>query len=262
MLKRRLIPVLFLQNGLMVRSEGFVEHQVIGHPVSHVERLVQWDVDELIILDISRTKDAYAIRRDDHKLKGSENLLQFIGKIAETCGVPLSFGGQVRTEEDVRTRIFYGADKVIMNTVMSESPEVIDRCAHIFGSQAIVVSIDYRIVDRRASVFTHYGSTDTGITPGDWARCAESLGAGEIFLNAVDRDGAARGYDIDTINAVVEAVEIPVIACGGAGHVSHFRKCFTETEASAVAAGNIFHFTENAYPRAKTNLRNVIHDIR
>jgi imidazole glycerol-phosphate synthase subunit HisF len=257
-----LIPVLFLQNGLMVRSERFIEHQVIGHPVSHVERLVQWDVDELIILDISRAKEAYAIRRDDHKLKGSENLLQFIGKIAESCGVPLSFGGQVRTEEDVRTRIFYGADKVIMNTVMSEAPEMIDRCARIYGSQAIVVSVDYRIIDGKASVFTHHASVNTGIAPGDWASRAEALGAGEIFLNAVDRDGAAKGYDIDTINAVTDAVEIPVIACGGAGHVSHFRQCFLETQASAVAAGNIFHFTENAYPRAKTNLRNVIHDIR
>lgn len=246
----------------MVRSERFTEHQVIGHPVSHVERLVQWDVDELILLDISRNREAYGIRRSDHKLKGSGSLLEFIERIAETCGVPLSFGGQVRSEDDVRVRIMHGADKVILNSAMRQSPETIRNSARLFGSQAIVVGIDYRLVENEPRVFTDHAAIDTGQSPRDWARRAEDLGAGEIFLNAVDRDGTARGYDIDTINNVVEAVEIPVIACGGAGHVTHFRKCFQETRASGIAAGNIFHFTENAYPGAKRNLRTVTDEIR
>lgn len=262
MLKRRLIPVLFLQNGLMVRSENFSEHQVIGHPVSHVERLTQWDVDELVILDISRDPNQYEIKRNDHKHKGSGNLLEFIERIAETCAVPLSFGGLVRSAEDVRVRIAHGADKVVVNSLMAENPEVISQAARQFGSQAIVVSIDYRSGGATPRVFTHHATRDSGVTPWDWARSAEELGAGEIFLNAVDRDGTARGYDIDTINRVVAAVEIPVVACGGAGHISHFRKCFSETGAAAVAAGNIFHFTENAYPRAKASLRDVFDDIR
>lgn len=262
MLKRRLIPVLFLQNGLMVRSERFVEHQVIGHPISHVERLVQWDVDELIIMDISKEAETYAIKRDDHKLKGSDSLLEFIARIAETCAVPLTFGGQVRTFNDVHVRILNGADKVILNSILAEKPSLVREAVEAFGSQAVVAAIDYRMVEGDPIVFTHHASENTGQTASAWAQRAEQLGAGEIFINAVDRDGTARGYDIDVINEIVDAVEIPIIACGGAGHQRHFQECFEKTQASAVAAGNIFHFTENAYPRAKKFLKERRHDIR
>jgi cyclase len=261
-LKRRLIPVLFLQNGLMVRSETFAEHLVIGHPVSHVERLTEWDVDELIILDISREGGRYEINRDDHKLKGSQNLLEFIARIAETCAVPLTFGGQVRSLEDVHVRIRNGADKVTLNTALIESAPLVEAAARAFGSQAIVASIDYRVIDGRPRVFYRWGREDSGHHPVDLARAAADLGAGEILLNAIDRDGRACGYDHATIDAVCRAVEIPVIACGGAGHQSHFRKCLEETGAAAVAAGNIFHFTENAYPRAKKYLRANRQDVR
>lgn len=246
----------------MVRSQAFSIHQIIGHPVTHVQRMTQWDVDELVILDISPNPNSYDIQREDQKWNGSKDLLDFISLIASTCAMPLSFGGTVRSLDHVGERIANGADKVVINSAMAENEALITQSAETFGSQAIIVSIDYRIVDGRARVFTHHAAIDQGVSPMEWARRAERLGAGEILLNAIDRDGTAQGYDIDIIAAVSDAVQIPVIACGGAGHQSHFRKVFDSTSASAVAAGNIFHFTENAYPRAKTYLRQHRNDIR
>jgi cyclase len=253
MLKRRLIPVLYLKGGYIVRSELFKIHQIMGYPVPHVSRLNEWDVDELIVLDIG-TGD-YEINRSDHKEKGAASLLELIHMIAVTCAIPLTFGGRIRTVDDIRERIQNGADKVVVNSGFADRPELVTEAAESFGSQAIVVNADYRMVDGEARVFTHHAQKDTGTGVVDWAKRAVDLGAGEIFINAVDRDGTATGYDLDTINKVVAAVEAPVIACGGAGHQSHFGKCFAESGASGVAAGNIFHFTENAYPRAKTYLR-------
>lgn len=262
MLKRRLIPVLYLKDGWMVRSELFKIHQVIGHPVHHVERLVQWDVDELIVLDIGVGESTFEIPRDDYRVGGAKTLLEFISGIASNCRIPLTFGGRIRDLEDARIRIRNGADKVSVNTAATEEPALIGRIARAFGSQAVVVSIDYRMIDGEARVFADHASRDIGRDVVSWARQAEDHAAGEILLNAVDRDGTAKGYDLATTQAVSDAVEIPVITCGGAGHQRHFMQCFEATGASAVAAGNIFHFTENAYPRAKAFLRERRADIR
>jgi len=255
MLKRRLIPVLFLREGIMVRSESFERHQHFGHPVSLVERMNQWDVDELIVLDISPEGADFTIQRDDHKLKGSESVLGFIARIAAECSIPLTFGGRIRSFDDIRLRIQNGADKVTLNSVLAERPELVTEAAHAFGSQAIVASIDHRRDGAAAPVFTHHGSRALGRDAADWARELADRGAGEIFLNAIERDGAGQGYDLETIDRVARAVEIPVIACGGCGHQMHFLKGFNDTAASAIAAGNIFWFTENAYPRFKRFLR-------
>jgi imidazole glycerol-phosphate synthase subunit HisF len=246
----------------MVRSEKFNIHQIIGHPISHIERLTQWNVDELIILDISDRPNTFEINRDDHKFKGALNLLEFISNIARTCAVPLTLGGHIRTLDDIRVRIQHGADKVSVNTAFFKTPDVIESAAQIFGSQALIACIDYRLVDDSPTVFINKGLEKIDGRLVDWAKKAEELGCGEIFLHAIERDGTAQGYDLKTIHAVTESVTIPVIACGGAGHQSHFKKCFESSNASAIAAGNIFHFTENAYPRAKSYLRNHIKDIR
>lgn len=262
MLKRRLIPVLYLRKGVMVRSELFKFHQIIGSPISHINRLVEWDVDELILLDISPGLETYDLGRDDHGEKGAGSLLEFTETIAKTSAIPLCFGGRIRSIDDIHIRIRHGADKVAINSAFAQTPDMVSEAAREFGAQAIVISIDYRIVEASARVFVQHGAVDTGIDAMTWARRAEDAGAGEILLNAIDRDGRARGYDIETIEAVSQSVEIPVIACGGAGHQSHFDECFEMTSASAVAAGNIFHFTENAYPRAKSYLRRKRSDIR
>lgn len=262
MLKRRLVPVLYLLDGWMVRSQQFSEHQFIGDPVLHVERMVDWDVDELIVLDIGRGGMTFEHHRQDYRHKPVVTLLDFIERIAVECSIPLTFGGRIRTVEDIRTRIQHGADKVAVNAMLADAPDTVTKAARTFGRQAIVASIDFRQVDSGPRVFLRHGSVDAGVRPAEWARRAEALGAGEILLNAIDRDGMAQGYDIDAINEVVAAVNIPVIVCGGAGHQRHFLECFEKTEASAVAAGNIFHFTENAYPRAKRFLGQQRQDIR
>jgi imidazole glycerol-phosphate synthase subunit HisF len=262
MLKRRLVPVLYLLDGWMVRSQQFSEHQYIGDPVVHVERMVDWDVDDLIVLDIGRGDMTFEHHRQDYRHKPVLTLLDFIERIAIECNIPLTFGGRIRTVEDIRMRIQHGADKVAVNALLADAPDTVTEAVHKFGSQAIVASVDFRRVDDEPRVFLRHGSVDTGVSPADWARRAESLGVGEILLNAIDRDGMAQGYDIEAIGEVVAAVNIPVIACGGAGHQRHFLECFERTEASAVAAGNIFHFTENAYPRAKSLLGRHRQDIR
>ena len=262
MLKRRVIPVLFLRDGLMVRSEDFSTYSVFGHPVSLVGRLNDWDVDEVIILDISDEPNSFGINRDDHKLKGAKNLFEFAENVAATCSMPLAMGGHIRTLDDIRSRIMHGADKVSLDSALYETPELAARAARIFGAQAIVGCIDYRETEDGPIAFRNRAKDSTGDTAIAMARRAEDLGCGEILLHTVSRDGKARGYDTETIQAVVEAVEIPVIACGGAGHNSHFNTCLEETDVSAVAAGNIFQFTESAYPRAKQYLRARRQDLR
>ena len=262
MLKRRLIAVLYLREGWIVRSEKFSVHQVIGNPVPHVERMVQWDVDELIVLDISQGEASYNIGRDDYRHRGAQDLLEFIHRISAECRIPLTFGGRIRSFEDAQQRIVCGADKVTLNTALADRPDLLTEVAHAFGSQAAVASIDYRLIDGSPHVFVDCGKRDVRVEMTTWARRAEDQGAGEILLNSIDRDGSARGYDTETIQRMVEAVTIPVIACGGAGHMRHFDACLKETEVSAVAAGNIFHFTENAYPRSKKYLAAQRQDIR
>lgn len=262
MFKRRIIPVFYLQSGLLVRSEVFNIHQYIGHPVGHADRMTNWDVDELVILDISKDTATYEILREDQMFKGSRDLVDFIQKVANSASVPLTFGGGIRTFDDVRQRILHGADKVAVNTLLAEAPDVVSHAVRVFGSQAIVASIDYKVVDGEPMVYTGHGKTSTGIDAMEWARRAQDVGAGEILLNSIDRDGTARGFDVESIGAVVSSVDIPVICCGGAGHQSHFRKVLEQTDVAAVGAGNFFHFTENSYPRLKEYLRQSSNQIR
>ena len=252
MLKTRLIPSLLLMNGLLVRSEEFSLHQVVGNPVHQVERFSAWAVDELVYIDITR-EGAHDLRRDDHKVKGSNDLLDIIEQVSRTCFVPLTFGGGIRTVEDIRQRIARGADKVTINTRAVEEPEFVSEAAGVFGSQAIIVSIDARERDGGWEVMTRWGREATGLDVVEWAREAERRGAGEIFLNSVDRDGMANGYDLPLIQAVSAATRIPVIACGGVGRFKHLVDG-VRAGASAVSAANIFHFTEHSTQRAKKTL--------
>jgi cyclase len=262
MLKRRVVVVLYLIDGFITRSESFRIHQRLGHPIHHVDRLTEWDVDELVVLDINRGAHQYETDRYDYRHKGPKDLFEFIRQISSNCRIPLTFGGRIRSLEDVRIRIQNGADKITLNSVLADKPELITEAAHAFGNQAIKASIDFKMVNDHPVVFTHNASTPQDSTPAEWARKAEKFGAGEILLNAIDRDGKACGFDHETIQSVVDAVSIPVIACGGAGHYRHFLECLEKTGAAAVAAGNIFHFTENAYPNLKTFLRSKRSDIR
>ncbi len=258
MLKKRLIPVLFLKNGLIVRSEGFHDFREFGNPINQLERLNDWEADELIYIDITRDGE-HNLKRDDHKIRVANNTLDVLRDISKQCFMPLTFGGRIKTFDEAAKYIQNGADKIIVNTQAYESDRstgIIEQIAHHFGSQCAVVGIDVKkrlrgdhemFVEQGRKLVSNY-------TPVQWAKRAEEKGAGEIFLNSIDRDGSASGYDLEIIEAVSSAVRIPVIACGGAGSFDDFVEVFQKTSASAVAAGNIFNFTENAYIRAKKEL--------
>ncbi|HEY9691115.1 MAG TPA: imidazole glycerol phosphate synthase cyclase subunit [Oculatellaceae cyanobacterium] len=243
MLKNRLIPVLLLKNGLLVRSELFKIHQIIGNPIYEVRRFNEWNVDELIYLDIS-SDEQYDLRRDDHRVKGLNNALDILDEVSKTCFMPLTWGGRIRSVEDMRDRISRGADKITINTAAVHTPELITQGAKVFGSQAIVVSIDVlRHPNGETEVFIDGGQTPTGKKPEELAKEVEARGAGEILLNSIDRDGTGRGYDLDLISAVASVTTIPVIACGGVGRYEDYAKGI-KAGASAVAAANIWHFKE------------------
>ncbi len=243
MLKKRLIPVLLLQNGMLVRSELFKIHQIIGNPIHEVKRFNQWTVDELIYLDIGQS-DLYDIRREDAKVRGLSDPLAILEEVSKTCFMPLTWGGRIRTVEDMRQRFSRGADKVTINTAAVRTPDLITKAAKIFGSQAIVVCIDVlHHADGRFEVFIDGGTAPTGLDPAAFARHVEGLGAGEILLQSIDRDGTGKGYDLDLIHEVCKTTTIPVIALGGVGMYEHYAEAI-RAGASAVSAANIWHFKE------------------
>lgn len=262
MLKVRLIPVLLLMNGRLVRSANFNTHQIIGDPLHEVKRFNEWNVDELIYIDISREgAGGFFEGRPDHKVGGFPTALETLDAVSETCFMPLTWGGRIRTIQDMRERFSRGADKITINTAAVQTPDLITEGARVFGAQAIVVSVDVRRIDGRDEVVTGNGTVPTGLDPAAWARQAADRGAGEILLQRVEKDGAANGYDLDLIHAVSSAVSIPVIALSGVGRFEDYAKGVA-AGASAVAAANIWHFKEladrqgkNALARAGINVR-------
>jgi len=261
MLKKRLIPVLLLQNGLLVRSEKFSIHQIIGTPIFEVQRFNQWSVDELIYLDITRD-EIYDLRRDDHKIKDMADPLTILDAVSKTCFMPLTWGGRIRTIQDMRERFNRGADKIVINSSAYHNKSLVTQGANLFGSQAIVVSIDvFRHADGSAEVFVDGGRTSTGLKPEDWAKQVEDLGAGEILLQSIDRDGTGNGYDAKLIQSVSEACSVPIIACSGVGTYEHY-PLGIQAGASAVAAANIYHFKELSDRGGKKALKNAGINVR
>lgn len=256
-MKKRLIPCIFLKEGMIIRSEDFKIHQIIGNPINQVKRFSDWAVDEIIYIDISKNNN-YDSRRDDHKIKITNNKFELLNEIAKNIFVPLSFGGGIRTIEDISKILQNGADKVILNTGMFLDDELLKKAVKIFGSQALVACIDYK----DNYVYFHHGEHKSDYTVSQWCKVLESNGIGEILINDISRDGKGTGYDLETINLIVNQVDVPVIALGGAGDYYDFNECFEECNPSAVAAGNIFHFKEHSYYHAKKSLEEDNINIR
>lgn len=251
-----------MQDGSLVRSELFKIHQIIGNPIHEVERFNQWGVDELIYLDISRGDTHESQQRADHRVRDLHDSLSIIEAVSETCFVPLTWGGRIRSVDDMRQRLSRGADKITLNTAAVYTPDLITKGAKRFGSQAIVVSMDaLRHPDGSTEVLIEGGRTPTGMTPEVWARQVEDRGAGEILLQSIDRDGTGLGYDLDLIHAVARATTIPVIACGGVGRYEHYVEGI-RAGASAVAAANIWHFKELADRGGKRAMMKAGFDVR
>lgn len=244
MLKKRLVACLILKNGIVVQSIGFKKYLPVGSLDVSVEFLNMWGIDEIVVLDIDATS------------RGSGPDFDTLKKCSGKGFVPLSFGGGVRDIEDMKKLVHFGADKVVINKAVLEDPDLIARAAEVLGNQCIVVSMDVKKgTNTGYEVYSDSGKTPTGMDPVVWAQKIEFLGGGEIFLNSIDRDGTKKGYDLELIKNVSEEVAIPVIACGGVGHPEHFLEGLVRGKATAVAAGNYFHFTEHSPITSKEYLR-------
>jgi cyclase len=250
MLKVRLIPILYLMNGLIVRSETFSEFKVIGNPIAELERYNEWDADEVVYIDITREGD-HDFRRSDHAYQGVTDRYDLVRRVASQAFMPLTFGGHVKTLDGVTALLKNGADKVLITSAAYRDPDLIRAAARKHGKQAIVCGIDHK---SDGSVWIDQGRTRIVENLHHYARHLQDLGAGEILLTSIDRDGTGEGYDLASLRTVCEAVSVPVVVAGGVGSFSDFRDGLA-AGASAVAAGNLFHHTERSYARAKGYLQ-------
>lgn len=231
MLRTRVIPCLLLRNGGLVKTVKFADPKYVGDPINAVRIFNEKEVDELVFLDISATP------------AGRGPNLELVRDIATEAFMPFGYGGGVRTIDQVASLVALGVEKVVLNTVATEQPGFVRDASRLVGSSSVVVSIDVRrSLFGKYEVVTCSGTRKTGLDPVEWARRVEDLGAGEIFLTAVDRDGTQKGYDVPLLRQVTDAVSIPVIASGGAGSLDDFRAAVCEGRASAVAAGSLFVF--------------------
>lgn len=247
MKKKRIIPVILLKNGWIVQSKEFSYFQNLGNPSKQVDRFSEWMADELIYLDITREGDYHRGRQDLQDLH-FKNMLEIIGHVAKSSFMPVTFGGKIRTLNDVEFYLKTGADKVSLNSIFFENLTIAKSAALEFGSQCVVGSVDYRTIEGRSTVFSSYGQTNTQIGVIDWCKRLEDNGVGEILLNSIDRDGQKNGFDIELLATITHHISIPVIACGGAGSWEHFADALTHTNVDALAAANIFqHVDQSLY---------------
>lgn len=244
MLTKRIIPCLDVAEGRVVKGVKFVSLRDAGDPVECALAYDRAKADELVFLDITASHEKRAI------------LLDRIRRVAESVYIPLTVGGGVRTLEDIRALLKAGCDKVALNTAALQSPDVVKEAANRFGSQCIVVAIDAKqTAPNYWKVFTHGGRNPTEWEAVRWAREVEALGAGEILLTSMDRDGTRNGYDLELTRTLSQAVRLPVIASGGAGSLEHLYEAFDQGKADAVLAASIFHFGEYTILEAKEFLR-------
>lgn len=242
MLATRIIPCLDVKDGRVVKGVNFVDLVDAGDPVEQARLYDAAGADELCFLDITASSD------------NRETLLDVVSRTADQCFMPLTVGGGVRTAADVRKLLLAGADKVSVNTAAVQRPGLITELAEQFGSQCIVVAIDAKQVGDHWEVFTHGGRTATGLDAIAFAREVAGLGAGEILLTSMDRDGAKTGFDLALTRAVADAVPVPVIASGGVGTLDHLVAGVRDGHASAVLAASIFHFGQHSIAEAKAAL--------
>lgn len=239
MLKIRVIPTLLWKSVGLVKGVGFDSWRRVGPVLPSVKVYNTRQVDELIFVDITATNED----------RGPD--FESIAEFSSECFVPLTVGGGVKSLDDVQKLLLVGADKVAINSIAYENPDLISAAAIRFGAQCVVVSIDVKVSQGRYECFSHSGTKAAGKNPVEWARTVESLGAGEILLTSVERDGTMEGYDVTLVRQVADAVNIPVIASGGAGNYNDMFSAIDEGKASAVAAASMFHFTEQTPIEAK-----------
>ncbi len=243
-LAKRIIPCLDVDNGRVVKGVNFVDIRDAGDPVEVAARYNREGADEITFLDITASSDNRA------------TTVHMVEAIASEVFIPLTVGGGIRKVEDIRTMLNAGADKVAINTAAIHNPELVKEATEYYGSQCIVVSIDAKKVSKegepdRWSIFTHGGRNDTGIDAIEWAKKMADYGAGELLVTSMDKDGTKSGFNIPLTKAIVDAVNIPVIASGGVGNLQHLADGVLKAGADAVLAASIFHFNEYTVGEAK-----------
>ncbi len=244
MLAKRIIPCLDVMEGRVVKGVNFVNLRDAGDPVDNARFYDEEMADELVFLDITASYEKREI------------MVDVVRRTAEEVFMPLTVGGGIRNLEDIRKMLKAGADKVSLNTAAVKNPEVIKEGAKAFGSQCIVVAIDAKRRENRGwEVYIHGGRTPTGIDAVEWAKRVEDLGAGEILLTSMDRDGTKIGYDIELTRTISEATTIPLIASGGVGNLQHLYEGIVDGKADAVLAASIFHYREYSIREAKEYLK-------
>jgi imidazole glycerol-phosphate synthase subunit HisF len=243
MLKKRIIPCLDIKDGRTVKGINFVDIRDAGDPIELAKKYVQEGADELVFLDITATQEK------------RKTLVNLVEKIAKEIDIPFTVGGGINNVEDAITIIKAGADKVSINSSAVKYPTLITAIANQFGSQAVVVAIDTKYENNDWWVYVSGGKIPTGLKTIDWAKQAVALGAGEILLTSMNNDGTKNGFAIDITNTISNAVNIPVIASGGAGKQEHFKEVFEQTKATGALAASIFHFGEIPIPVLKKYLR-------
>ncbi len=245
MLAKRIIPCLDVKDGRVVKGVNFVNLVDAGDPVEQAKYYNEQGADELVFLDITASSD----RRDI--------MIDVVRRTAEQVFMPLTVGGGVRSADDAHNLLKSGADKVTMNTAAVVNNALVSDCAHRFGSQATVVAIDAKRHEKEDKwiVYTYGGRRSTGLDALEWAKRIESLGAGEILLTSMDRDGTKAGYDIELTRAISSLVSIPVIASGGCGSPAHFYDVFAQANADAALAASIFHYRKHSVQQVKDYLK-------
>jgi len=244
MLKNRLIAVLICRDGKIVQSVNFKHTNVIHYdPIHAMDAFNKWSVDEIVLLNVSK------------EASSQEAFLEIVKRISRHCFVPLSVGGWVNNESYAQRLLRYGADKLVINTILMSDESLVKSLSQKYGKQCIVASIDFKLDEKGFPiVIVDRGKKSTGINPVTWAKKAENLGVGEILLNSIDHDGARKGYDLITLKKISDNVEIPVIAFGGVFSWAHLVDGL-KAGAEAVAAANQFHYTEQATRKAKSYLK-------
>ncbi len=243
MLAKRIIPCLDIKDGKTVKGINFENITAVGDPVELGALYAQMGADELVFLDITATNEK------------RKTLSELVTRIAQHINIPFTVGGGISTVEDVSVLLDSGADKISVNTSAVRNPQLIKDLANQFGSQCVVLAIDTKFIDGEWYVFLNGGRIPTDIKTVEWAKEAVSLGAGEILLTSMNNDGTKDGFAIDITRAVSEAVNVPVIASGGAGTMEHFTEVFEQGKADAALAASIFHYKEISIPDLKQYLR-------
>lgn len=246
MLKKRIAATLIVKDGIVVQSINFHKYLPVGKPSIAIEFLNLWGIDEIILLDISATRN------------GKEPDYELIKNASRKCYVPLTVGGGISKVKHIEHLMQCGADKVSLNSSSISNPQLISEAAHIFGDQCVVVSIDAVQTENGYRVYDYLSKKPLKLAPDDWAIKAQDFGAGEIYINSVNRDGSYKGYDIELINKICSTVSIPVICAGGAKNADDFIKVLNETNVSAASAANFFHFTEHSVNTAKSMIDKYI----